>query len=421
MSKMKQLVAFFCVGFVLIGCNQKDEKSGNRDLGESSAASVGLDDNHLAYIDSVMNLYHNDGRISGSVVLVARNGKTVKLDAYGQKNDSEQMQTDNLFRIASMTKAIVAVAAMSLLEEGKFNMDDPLWWYIPEFREMEILDKVNMADSTYTSYPATNEIKIKHLFNHTSGLGYGFQDDKLNALFFKHGISEGFEHRDILLKDNTAKLASLPLMHEPGEKWTYGVSYDVLGHLIEIWSGQTLDVFLHERIFGPLEMNDTHFYLPEEKEDRLVKVYMSSQEGYKETDYELIHYPVKGAKKYLSGGGDLSCTASDYAKFAQMVMDKGMFNGQRIVGPKTIEWMTAQQSNGGLEGIGWGFGVQETKNEMLSHTTPGSNSWGGFFSTHCLMDPSEELIVIVFMQMYPNWEWHLSQKVQNIVYSSIDR
>jgi CubicO group peptidase (beta-lactamase class C family) len=307
-----------------------------------------------------------------------------------------------------------------LLEEGKFSMDDPLWWFIPEFRNPQILDDVNMDDSTFTSHPAQNEIKVRQLFNHTSGLGYGYQDERLNVVYWKHGISEGFEERDILLADNIKTLAKLPLMHEPGEKWTYGLSYDALGYFIEVVSGMPLDKYLKERIFNPLGMNDTHFYLPEDKYERLPDVYMSSHEGVVPTTYELINYPIQGARKYLSGGADLSTTALDYAKFAQMIMNKGTYNGARILGSRTVEWITTGQRQGGKNAIGWGFSVVESKDEMLAYPSPGSCTWGGYFSTQCLMDPKEEIIAILMLQMDPNWEWNVHNKFHNIVYSAID-
>lgn len=387
----------------------------------AKAASVQLSASHLNHIDTLLADYLESNKLPGGVAMVIRNGQIVKETAFGHKDFERQQghRMDDIFRIASMTKAITAVGALILIEEGKMEMETPLWWYIPEFRNPTILTGIDMTDSSFTSKPATGDIKIRHLFNHTSGIGYGFQNEEYNALIIKHGITEGFESGDILLEDNIKTLAGLPLLHEPGEKWTYGLSYDVLGRVIEVVSGQPLDVFLKERIFEPLGMNDTYFYLPDSEFDRMPDVFMSSHEGVQPTTYDRVNYPMHGARKYLSGGADLSTTALDYAKFAQMIMNNGQFNNQRILGSRTVEWITQQQVDGGVQGIGWGFGVMENSNDMLNYRSPGSCEWGGYFSTTCLMDPKEKLIVLTMLQMDPNWEWDVHTRVQNIVYSAV--
>ncbi len=387
------------------------------------AEEVAMHQDHLRHIDVMLEDYVAQQKISGAVALVARKGTIVYERAVGWRDieQNEPLTTTDMFRIASMTKAMTAVGAMMLLEEGKFGLDDPLWWFIPEMRHMEVLEEIKLTDSSYTSHPARNDIKIRHLFNHTAGFGYGFQDQELNAIYAKHEISEGFEERAITLAESVDRLASLPLKHEPGAQWTYGISYDVLGRLIEIISGMSLNVYFQERIFDPLGMEDTHFYLPEEKFDRLVSVYMSSADGVVPTDYPLINYPVAGAKTYYSGGADITTTAHDYAIFAQMIANKGTYNGKRLLGHKTIEWMTLGQTKAGLDGIGWGFGVIEEQDLHKYPASPGTCRWGGFFSTSCLMDPQEELVAILLLQMYPNWEWNLQNKFENIVYSAINQ
>ncbi len=414
---MIKITIITLISTIVFGCEPIKESLDVLEYGTDQL--LGMDTVHLNNIDSVLHKYVELNKLPGAVVLVARNNQVIKHLAVGEKNEHEVQQKDDIFRIASMTKAITAVAAMTLLEEGKFSLDDPVWWFIPEFRQPEILELVNPEDSSFTSRPSETEITIRQLFNHTSGIGYGFQDDKLNAVYVKHGISEGFEEKDISLEENIKTLAKLPLVHEPGETWTYGLSYDVLGYLIEVISGKPFDQYLQEQIFEPLDMNDTHFYLPEDKYDRLSAVYMSSHEGVVPTNYQLINYPTQGAKRYLSGGADLSTTAFDYAKFAQMLMNNGMYNGNRILGSRTVEWMTTGQIQSGLKAIGWGFGVVIESDEMMSYVSPGSCYWGGFFGTQCLMDPSEGIIVILMIQMYPNWEWNIPAKLHNIVYASL--
>lgn len=405
-----------------IGCS---EAAVDKPLIETEAEIVNMSTSRLSYVDSMMNKYIKDKKLPGGVALIARGGNIIHHKAYGVKNIAQNIpqEVNDLFRIASMTKAITAVSAMTLLEQGKFQLEDPLWWFIPEFKNAVILDAVNATDTSFTSHPAQKEIKIKHLFNHTSGIPYAFDspdDDRFHRLFAKHGITEGFEERDISLKENVKRLAQIPLLHEPGERWTYGLSYDILGRLIEVISGMSLDQYFQQKIFDPLDMNDTHFYLPVEKYSRLSEVYMSSDGGVVPTDYTLTAYPVQGAKKYLSGGADLSTTALDYAKFAQMVLNGGKYNGHRILSSKTIEWMTKGQINAGKNGIGWGFGVVGSDKKHETHAMPGACHWGGFFSTMCLMDPEEDIVAILLLQMYPTWEWGVHTRFENIIYGAIE-
>ena len=401
---------FFSLCVLTLSC------SVNKNEGTSDSKS------HLSLIDSVFYEYISTNRLNGGAVLVAHKGEIILHKAYGKAlaEGNEDMNTQHIFRIASMTKQITAVAALMLLEEGKYTLEDPLWWYLPEFRSPVILDSIVKSDSSFIGHKAQNEIRIKHLFNHTSGIPYGFDDPELNILFQKFNISEGFEERPITNRENAKRIAQLPIIHEPGSNNTYGLSYDILGTLIEIWSGKNLYEFFSERIFQPLEMNDTHFYLPENKYDRLPDVFMSSHQGVKPAEYTMVNYPVMGAKTYFSGGADISCTIEDYWKFAEMVRNKGRLNGTRLLSESTIDFITTQQLEGGIETLGWGLGLVNKSNQH-EHTPPlGSMQWGGFFSTNCLVDPQNELVVLTFLQMYPNWEWNMHLKVENIAYSSLE-
>jgi CubicO group peptidase (beta-lactamase class C family) len=371
-------------------------------------------------IDSLMDCYIKEDKIQGCVALVSHKGKLVFHNALGYSNIGEQRKQslDDIFRIASMTKPITVVGAMILYDEGKFELDDPVGKYIPEYKSMEILQRVDMSDSSYTSYPAVNAMTIRHLLTHTSGSYYASDNDTLWAIYTKNGITEGFEERDILLADNVKRLGKLPILHEPGERFTYGLSMDILGRLIEIWSGQPLDKFLKERIFNPLGMNDTYFNLPESKHDRLVPVYKSSDNGIVPTDYPLINYPVSGAKKYLSGGGDLNCTAYDYYLFCRMMLNKGQLNGAKILEPETVDLITSTQFERGDNDMGLGVSVLSAKDYVKDARSIGSYSWGGFFTTTFWIDPAEELIAILMLQMYPFDSWDIQRKFENIIYES---
>ncbi len=372
-------------------------------------------------LESVMDHYVLSNKVPGGVGLVFEKGDMVFHKAFGFKKVEEQIpfEVADIFRIASMTKPVTAVAAMILYEEGKFELDDPVSKFIPEFGNMEILQSINCDDSTFVSYPATRPMTIRHLFTHSSGLFYGFDNDSLAILLAKAGVSEGFEERDILLEDNVKRLAKLPIMHEPGERYTYGVGIDVLGRLVEIWSGMPLDKFFSERIFHPLGMNDTHFYLPDEKHSRLVPVYMSTDSGVVPADYPNIHYPVRGAKRFLSGGADLSSTAYDYYLFCRMMLQKGELNGERILKSETVDLITSTHLETGDNDMGLGFGVLSAKTEVDIARSVGSYTWGGFFATTFWIDPVEDLVAILMLQMHPFWHWEIQKDFENTIYKIV--
>jgi CubicO group peptidase (beta-lactamase class C family) len=213
----------------------------------------------------------------------------------------------------------------------------------------------------------------------------------------------------------------MPLAHEPGERYTYGLNTDVLGRLVEIWSGQPLDVFLQERLFDPLGMEDTHFYLPEHKAGRLTNVYMSSEEGVVPTDYPAIHYPVRGAKTYLSGGADLSSTAYDYYLFCRALLNGGSWGDTRILQPETVELMTSTHLETGDNDMGLGFGLLSNKTTSTLARSVGSYTWGGFFATTFWIDPAEEVIAILLLQVYPFEDWDIQEGFENAIYNSIHK
>lgn len=392
----------------------------SENLKKNIAGSVITED--LSPLDSLLEDYVNKNKIQGGVALVSSKGEIVYHNAVGYSNieDPEDISLDDIFRIASMTKPVTVAGAMMLYDKGKFELDDPVSKYLPEFSDSEILQSIDMSDSSYTSYPAKEQMTVKHLLTHTSGSFYGYGNDTLWALYIKNGITEGFEERDILLADNISKLARMPLLHEPGEKFTYGLSIDILGRLIEIWSGQSLDKFLEDNLFNPLGMNNTYFYLPEDKYDRLVSVCKSAGDGIEPTDYPLVNYPVSGARKYLSGGGDLSCTAYDYYLFCQMMLNRGHLKGVKILEPGTVDLITSTQFERGDKDMGLGVSVLSEKTSVKDTRSIGSYSWGGFFGTTFWIDPAEELIAILMLQMYPFDSWEIQTQFENIIYESLE-
>jgi CubicO group peptidase (beta-lactamase class C family) len=375
----------------------------------AKAQDAGMSAERLARIDAICLDAINDNHLPGIVVLVARHGKIVYKKAFGTSNakTKKALKTDDIFRLASQSKAITATAVMMLWEQGKFRLDDPVSKYIPEFKNPVVLDSLH-DDSTYTTTPADKEITIRHLLTHTSGIGYGVidGDPRIKRIYEDAGIVDLFTTKDISIADNTKKLAKLPLHHNPGEKFTYSESYDVLGYLIEVISGMPFDAYLRKHIFDPLGMDDTWFYLPEDKANRLVAV-QSKEDGnwknYPVTFYD-TDYPIKGAKRFFSGGAGLSSTAEDYSKFLQMYLNKGVYDGQRLLSRTTVNIILANQI-GDLWGedptvvYGLAFAVQEQKGENKGESgSKGSFSWGGYFNTQYFADPKEQTIGIILKQ-----------------------
>jgi CubicO group peptidase (beta-lactamase class C family) len=398
---------------VLISCH--DHKTNNE--------MVGVVAERYKPVETVLQEYVVQNKVAGGVGLVYEKGGMVFHKAFGLKDieEQEQQKLTDIFRIASMTKPITSVAAMMLYDEGKFKLDDPVSKYIPEFKNIQILESINRIDSSFVGRPATQTMTIKQLFTFSSGLHYGYDNDSLSLLFSKTGISEGFEERDILLADNIEKIAALPLLHEPGERYHYGVEMDVLGRLVEIWSGMPLDQFLSHRLFKPLGMKDTYFYLPEDKYNRLVPVYMSSDSGVIPTDYSFVNYPVKGAKRYFSGGADLSSTAYDYFLFCNMILQNGESNGVRFLKPETVKLISSTHLETGDNDMGLGFGLLSAKTTVDLARSVGSITWGGFFTTTFWIDPAEDLIAILMLQMYPFDHWNIQTDFENSIYNAISK
>ena len=411
--KLKYLHRAFLTTAIILSCvlAQAQTKSNQSSLPlvYGKASEVGISEERLARIDSMCIQAIADGDLPGVVALVARNGKIVYNKAFGTADAKSKrpLQNDDIFRLASQSKAITATAVMMLWEEGRFQLDDPISKYIPEFKDPVVLDSL-LADGTILTKPADKEISIRHLLTHTSGIGYGVidGDKRMKKIYKEAGIIDLFTTENITIEDNTKKLASLPLHHNPGEKFTYSESYDVLGYFIEVISGMPLDTYLQNHIFGPLEMNNTAFYLPKSKEDRLVAVQTREEDkwiNYPITFYD-PNYPTKGAKKFFSGGAGLCGTAEDYAKFLQMYLNNGELNGTRLLSRTTVNAIMDNQIDD-LWGedpkafYGLAFMVQTEKGEgSAGGGSAGTFSWSGYFNTQYFADPKEQIIGIILKQ-----------------------
>ncbi len=396
------------------------------ELKESSPASARVSKERLVRIDKMIQQYIDSGWIAGAVGFIARNGKIVYDKPFGvSDNDAKTpMRNDDIFRIASQTKAITSVAVMTLFEEGRFLLDDPISKYIPEFANPVVLDKFNEADTTYTTIKANREITIRDLLTHTSGIDYaGIGSANMNAIYAKSGIPTGFVSEKINLGDKMRLLGKLPLVHQPGEKFTYGLNVDLLGYLVEVLSGESLDKYMNGHIFEPLGMKDTYFYLPADKFGRLVKV-SAEDKNHHLINFadDFVNYPVSGGT-YFSGGAGLSSTIKDYAIFLQMMLNKGVYNGTRILSRRTVELMTTNQIGDvpfGDDKFGLGFEITTARGQAKLGISEGSFSWGGYFATTYWADPKENLVCLLFIQQSPLTHFDIQDKFKAMVYQTLD-
>ncbi len=399
----------------------------------AAAEAAGMSSERLKRIDSNMSGWMNSGKLNGAVALIIRNGKIVYHKAFGfdDLEKSKPLRTDHIFRIASQSKAITSAAAMMLYEEGKFLLDDPISRYLPEFAKPVVLDQFNPADSSYTTVPAKTEISIRHLLTHTSGIGYAQIGSKeANAIYARAGITSGIGVEEgRLLSTDMKKLGKLPLMHQPGEKFTYGLNTDLLGYLVEVISGMSLDQFFRKRIFEPLGMKDTYFYLPPGKYNRLASLYQESGGKLQSSGPRinvngvfLIDYP-KTNGTYFSGGAGLSSTVLDYGIFLQMLLNGGEYNGKRLLARNTVRMMTMNQIGDisrGANKFGLGFGITTENGSAILPVREGAFEWGGAFATTYWVDPKEKLIGIIYRQLWGSTQREVPDKYKVLVYSAIN-
>ncbi|WP_340111234.1 serine hydrolase domain-containing protein [Maribellus mangrovi] len=430
---MKKLILFGLVLFLAHTQFYAQTKSAQRSsqLEEASCQSVGLSPERVARIDKMCKEEVQKGNLPGAVSLLSRNGKIVHWKAYGSATaDGREMKRDDIFRIASQSKAITSTAVMILWEEGKFQLDDPISKYIPEFKGQQVLKTFQYSDTSWTGEPVKNEITIRNLLTHTSGIGYGVidSDERFKMLYQKAGVTDLFTTEDITIEESVKKLAKLPLHHQPGEKFTYSEGLDVLGYFIEVVSGMPFDEFLKTHIFDPLGMDDTRFYQPESKAERLVDVQHKVNGTWKKypvTFYD-TDYPIKGAKSFFSGGAGLSSTAKDYAVFLQMYLNGGEYNGIRLLSRKTVNVILSNQI-----GDIWGensdnkFGlafelVTETGQNKGGNGSMGTFSWGGYFNTQYFADPEENIIGIIMKQTQGTVHDATGWKFKQLVFQTLD-
>lgn len=388
----------------------------------SNPATAGFDASRLARLDAVIQEQVDQKKIAGVVLYVARDGKEVRHRGYGMRDieAGQAMKTDAIFRIASMSKAVTSTAVMMLYEEGKLMLHDPVSKYIPEFKtSMVAVAPAAGSTEKFSTVKPKRPIQIRDLLTHTAGLTYGtgpaaelYNQAKLNTWYFAD--------KNATIGDEIKKLAALPLNGQPGEVYQYGYSTDVLGYLVEVISGQPLDKFFEERIFKPLKMVDTCFYLPPEKAGRLAPVY-GVEKGVlgrgDQGDY------VTGPRKCFSGGAGLLSTASDYARLLQMFLNEGQLDGVRLLSPKTVELMrsnhTGTKYSQDTGAFGLGFWVMQDVGYYGELGSVGAFGWGSAYFPQYLVDPKEKIVALLMTQLRPTGGSDLNQKFKVMMYQAL--
>ncbi|HEX4489214.1 MAG TPA: serine hydrolase domain-containing protein [Terriglobales bacterium] len=401
-----------------------------QDLPKAKPEAEGFSSERLERIGTAVQRSIEDKRVAGVVTLVMRHGNVVWFKGQGMmdREAGKAMPTDALFRICSMSKPITSVAVMMLYEEGKFLLDDPISKYLPEFKNPKVLVKPAMGQ-LYT-IPAAREITIRDLLRHTSGLTYNW-NETLGQMYTDANVTTGLMPYDGTVADNVKHLAALPLLFTPGERWEYSLGVDVLGRLVEVVSGKPLDEFLRARIFEPLGMKDSFFFVPDEKMARLATAYtFYDGKGLNRfPDAPIVEgpfsysadYPLKG-RKLFSGGGGLVSSAADYARFCQMMLNGGKAGNTRLLSRKSVELMTHDQLgkiNSDM-GFGLGFGIDGVKEPLSELGSSGTYNWGGFFYTGFIIDPKEQMVVIFMAQLHPTGGLTLDKEVNVLAYQALN-
>ena len=374
----------------------------------SSPESQGFSSEKLTLLNQAMHSYVDDNELSAIQTAIVKNGKLIHFDSYGSSDISENdpLEEDDIFRIASMTKPIVSIGLMMLYEEGKFNLNDPVYKYIPEFKNLTIKKRKKVK-------PVKNHVKIIDLLRHSAGLNFKGPED------YRKVISMNLE-------EYTKESVKEPLRFEPGTTWWYSSSTDICGYLIEILSGQKLDVYLKDKIFDPLKMNDTSFELPKNKLDRLTTLYVVGEQKELVSFDNKSNSPFKDKVILLNGSGGLLSTTKDYLKFSVMLLNNGSIGSEQILKKSTLDLMKQDHSLGlkykklvfGKK-KGFGLGFEVVKEEDTKFGSKGTFGWGGMFGTYFRADPKQNMVYIYMTQSFETYRLKLADKFRAMVYESI--
>jgi len=396
-------------------------QSTSKEIPTAAPEEVGMSSTKLNLVNEIMQGYVENRKMVGGIVIVASKGKVCFFESYGladQEND-RPMKKDSILRFYSMTKSIITAAALMLHDEGKLNVNDPVSKYIPELADAQIVTNDGMK-------PAQNIMTIADLMRHTSGLTYGGSKNVAHNLL--HKKYEPTNH-NITLSEMPARLKKIQLAFEPSTGWEYGISIDVLGRVIEVASGKSLEEFFNQRLLSPLDMRDTGFHVPAEKLARFAACYEPKDGGFKLKEQEnekFLKSPV-----FKSGGGGLVSTARDYMRFLMMIQQGGELEGRRYLKPETVKLMTTNRTplEAGWvhfgevrEGVGFGFGfnVRDKMSEWDPGGRVGEYGWGGAASTHFWVSPKDDLIVITLEQIRP-YRWLTEFGLKKVIYDAIEK
>lgn len=393
------------------------------ELPKVSPAEVGMSAKKLAEADQRMQSLVEKKRLAGGIIAVARKGKLVHLKSFGMMDlEAEKpMRNDAIMRFYSMTKALTSAAIMMLVDDGKIDVEAPVSRYLPEFKDMKVMSEDGLVDTE-------RDITVADLLRHTAGLTYGSSGNR--------ELDRQFREAEILSPESTVaqmaeKLGKIPLAYQPGKGWQYSVSIDVLGRIVEVASGKSFDEFLQERLFKPLDMKDTGFYVPESKHDRFAQVYMSDGNGKLTPGSNEGSSDFSKPRKCLSGGGGCVSTARDYLRFLVMIQNGGTFEGNRLLSRKSVRLMTHNQLPDEVDwiafgpnkrtgvGFGFGFSIRVEDSEWDSDGRIGEYGWGGMASTHYWVSPKDDLVVVVLEQTLP-YSFLTEFELKGLIYDAIE-
>ncbi|GAA1787331.1 beta-lactamase family protein [Planosporangium flavigriseum] len=399
-------------------------------------AEVGFDPARLTRIDQHFARYVDEGLLAGWQIVVTRRGQVAHASTYGNRDREAGLpvEADTLWRIYSMTKPITSVAAMMLWEEGAFELTDEVSRWIPAFADVRVYDK-GSAQRPFT-VPTTEPIRIWHLLTHTAGLTYGFMYTHVADALYRAAGYEWSTPPGVDLAQACERWASLPLLFQPGSRWGYSVATDVLGRLVEVVSGQSLDEFVADRILSPLKMSDTRWWVDAADADRLAALYLPDPATGRAVREDRLSAGARRRPTIFSGGGGLISTAADYHRFTQMLLRGGELDGARVLGSRTVRLMTANHLPGGLDlgqlstggfaestfdgvGFGLGFGIVLDPVPGRTHASRGEYFWGGAASTAFWVDPEEELTAMLFTQLLPSSTHPIRPQLRQLVYSAL--
>lgn len=412
---MKRLVGTLL--FIVLFYNTSISQSVQGFVKTDNPDAIGFDTERLKKIDNLLSGYVNDGIMPNALSLVIKDGEIIHFSAYGYSDAEKKIvvKKDDIFRKASQTKAITSTVLMTLFEENWFMLDEPIEKYLPMFAHPRVYVSGSAKEGNLVTRPANRSITIRHLLTHTSGYGYDAFGENIRGVNYIEPTTS---------KEVMERLARVPLMHDPGERFTYGFSTDIAGYLAEVLTGKSLGTLMKERVFDPLGMKDTYFHLPKEKHSRLVKCYMRTSDS---TRYVLNSdpfeqtFPFATDQPYNGGSGGLCGTIEDYAKFCQMILNGGEFNNRRILGRRTVELMCTDQLAGIPQNhpFSLGFEVTDFNRFKRSMVSEGSVKWGGAYGTDYIIDRKENMIVLLYTNIVPWVNPNVQDRFHIAVYQSL--